>query len=118
MVTLNAASLPPRPFSLSRTEMRKGVTVVPNSAPITVATASERGNTPLEVKATTIESKAPELCSNAVEIQPANTALVVSRIRSTIFPAKASPMIVADDLIRTMAETKKYSAANEPMMFL
>jgi hypothetical protein len=53
-----------------------------------------------------------------VEIQPANTALVVSLISSTIFPARASPMIVADDLIRTMAETKKYSAVNEPMMFL
>ncbi|GAG00668.1 unnamed protein product, partial [marine sediment metagenome] len=44
-----------------RMEMRKGVAVVPISAPIMVATARERGNTPEEVKQTTMESKAPLL---------------------------------------------------------
>ena len=118
MVTLNAASLSPCPFTLSSTEMRKGVTVVPISAPIMVATASDMGSTPLDVKATTMESKAPELCSNAVDNQPAKTPLVVSLINSTILSARASPMMVADDLMSTMAETKKYSAVNEPRMFL
>ena len=42
-------------------EMRKGVTVVPISAPIIAATDNRRGITPDEVKAHIIESNAPLL---------------------------------------------------------
>jgi hypothetical protein len=73
---------------------------------------------PLEVKATTMLSKAPELWSMAVIIQPEKTALVVSLMRSTIFSARATPIILADDLIRMMAEMKKYIETSDPMAFL
>ena len=59
------------------TETRKGVIVVPISAPIMMATARRRGITPEDVNATTMESKAPLLWRRAVPIQPAKTPLVV-----------------------------------------
>ena len=77
MVTLKLASILPVFLKCPSTETRNGVTDVPISAPMIAATANDRGNTPEEVNATTIESKAPLLWSSAVPIQPANTALVV-----------------------------------------
>ena len=50
------------------TATRKGVTVVPISAQIIVATARRRGITPEDVSATMMESKAPLLWSRAVPI--------------------------------------------------
>jgi len=90
-----------------KTETKKGVTDVPISAPIIVATARDIGITPEEVKATTIESKAPLLWRRAVAIQPANTPLVVPRINSTILSARDSPMITAEDLMSIIPDTKK-----------
>ncbi len=87
--------------------MRKGVTVVPSSAPSIDATARDNGIAPEAVKATTIESNAPLLWSSAVVIQPAKTALVVSLTTRTMFWARNSPIRAADSLIRTMAEMKK-----------
>lgn len=89
------------------TETRKGVTEVPNSAPIIEATARGIGMTPEDVNATTIESKAPLLWSKAVESQPAKTPLVVSFINRTSFSAKDSPIITAEHFIRTIPEMKK-----------
>ena len=100
-----------------RTEMRKGVAVVPISAPIIVATAREMGNTPEEVKQTTMESKAPLLWRMAVPSQPAKTPLVVSLMRRTTFSARDSPRMTAADLMTTIPETKKYIANREPRAF-
>ena len=72
-----------------------------------VATDKLRGITPEAVNATIIESKAPLLCNSAVLIHPAKTALVVSLIKRTIVSAKLTPIILALDLMRTIAETKK-----------
>lgn len=118
IVTLKLESLSPFPLSFSSTDIRKGVTVVPISAPIIAATDRLRGITPELVKATTMESNAPLLCRSAVLIHPAKTALVVSRIRSTMVSARATPMILALDLMRTIAETKKYIAIIDPAAFL
>jgi len=117
-VTLKLASHSLCPFTLSQTDKRKGVTVVPSSAPIIEATAKERGMTLDETKVTTMLSKAPELCMRAVVIHPAKTALVVSLIRSMIFSASVVPIMVAEDLIKQIADMKKYSAPREPNAFL
>ncbi len=100
-----------------RMEMRKGVTVVPISAPMMVATARERGITPEEVRTTTMESKAPLLWRMAVPSQPAKTPLVVSWIRRTIFSARDSPRMTAADLMTTIPEMKKYTETREPRAF-
>ncbi len=94
------------------------MTEVPISAPIIVATARVRGITPDEVNATTMESKAPLLWMSAVAIQPAKTPLVVSRMTSTIFSARDSPMMHAEDLMRIIPEMKEYRAMSEPAAFL
>jgi hypothetical protein len=98
--------------------MRKGVTVVPISAPIIVATARFRGITPDDVNAQIMESKAPLLCSIAVLIHPANTALVVSLIIRTIVSASATPTTFALFFTRTIAEMKKYIDKIDPIAFL
>ncbi len=82
-----------------------------------VATASVSGIAPEEVKATTIESKAPLLWRRAVAIHPAKTPLVVSLIRRTIFSARDSPIMTAEDLMRMIPEMKKYRATSEPTEF-
>jgi len=92
--------------------------VVPISAPMMVATARESGMTPEETKATMMESNAPLLCRRAVVIQPEKTPLVVSLIRRTIFSARDSPIITAEDLMSTMDEIKKYIAKSEMAAFL
>ena len=74
--------------------------------------------TPEETKATMMESKAPLLWRRAVAIQPEKTPLVVSLIRRTIFSARDSPMMTAEDLMSTMADMKKYMARSETTMFL
>jgi hypothetical protein len=83
-----------------------------------VATARERGITPEEVKATTMESKAPLLWMRAVEIQLAKTPLVVSLMRRTILSARDSPIMTAADFMRIIPERKKYRAISEPTEFL
>ena len=95
MVTLKLADNRSCFLTLPSTETRNGVTEVPISAPIIVATARERGKTPDDVNATTIESKAPLLCSIAVAIHPANTPLVVSRMINTMLSASSSPKRMA-----------------------
>ena len=57
------------------------MTVVPNSAPMMIATPTVMGRTPAETRVTVIESNAPLLCISAVPNQPTKTPVVVSLIR-------------------------------------